>query len=102
MILLFGVQCRGIKKEPPVVRAALCTYLGVVLLYSHSCHPNRKLILNNKDRKEDDNYDGEKRYIHWLKVFRPIIGRNENPSRGKILYLTHKFKIGMASFFRLN
>jgi hypothetical protein len=43
------------KKEPPVVRAALCFYSGVLVLRSHLCHPNRKLILNNKDRKDDNN-----------------------------------------------
>ena len=51
------------KKEPPVVRAALCFYSGVLVLHSHLCHPNRKLILNNKDDKQDDN-KGEADHIH--------------------------------------
>ena len=42
-----------------MVRAALCTYSGVLLFHSHLCHPNGKLILNNKDRKKDDNNKGE-------------------------------------------
>jgi hypothetical protein len=42
------------KKEPPVVRAALCFYSGVLFFHSHLCHPNQKLILNNKDDKKDD------------------------------------------------
>jgi len=69
-----------------VVRAALCTYLGVLLLHSHLCHPNRKLILNNKDRKKDDNNKGEAeiRTHVGFKVFRPIIGLIANKSRANL------------------
>ena len=53
------------KKEPPVVRAALCFYSGVLVLHSHLCHPNRNYILNNKDDNKDDN-KGEIQCTHGL------------------------------------
>ncbi len=37
------------------------------LFYSHRSHPNQKLILNNKDRKDYyNNREAEQRRIHWL------------------------------------
>lgn len=37
-----------------------------VLLFSHLCHPNQNLILNNKDRKDDYNNEAEQIIIHKL------------------------------------
>jgi len=37
-----------------------------VLLRSHLCHPNHKLILKNKDRKDDYNNEAEQICIHKL------------------------------------
>jgi hypothetical protein len=40
---------------------------GVLLFHSDRCHPNRKLILNNKDRnKDDDNQGNGQIWIHVL------------------------------------
>ena len=38
------------------------------LLYSHRCHPNRKLILNNKDRKDDYNNGEREDRVHGLVI----------------------------------
>ena len=74
-----------IIKEPPMVRAALCIYAGVLLLHSHRCHPNHKLILNNKDCKKDDNNKGEiEDWIHMGCRFRSIIGLFGNKSRDSL------------------
>jgi hypothetical protein len=48
-VLSFG------NKKPPVVRAAPCICLGVLVLHSHRCHPNRNQVLKNKDHNNDDN-----------------------------------------------
>ena len=58
------------KKKPPHLVGAACTFLDqVCLLSSHRCHPNRKLILNNKDRNKDDNKGEIKHgWIHGLLI----------------------------------
>jgi hypothetical protein len=38
------------------------------LLYSHRCHPNRKLSFNNKDAGKDDNKGEAEDRIHWLVI----------------------------------
>ncbi len=37
-----------------------------VLFHSHRCHPNRKLILNNKDHNKDD--DNNRESLVWVHV----------------------------------
>ena len=78
-VLNFGKQ-----KEPPVVRAALCTYLGVCLLHSHRCHPNRKWILNNKDRKKDDDNESEKICVHLALGISPDYRQKQESVKGQI------------------
>jgi hypothetical protein len=56
----------SVTKEPPVVRAALCIYLGVILvLRSHRCHPNHVYVLNNKDCNKDDNKGEAEDQVHF-------------------------------------
>ena len=52
------------------------------LLYSHRSHPNRKLILNNKDHKYYyNNGEAEQRCIHWL-VTSPDYRRKRKSVKG--------------------
>jgi hypothetical protein len=55
-----------ITKEPPLVGVALVFMFleEVCLLHLHLCHPNHKLILNNKDRKKDDNNKDRRNRVH--------------------------------------
>ncbi len=53
----------------------------VSLFHSHRCRPNRKLVLKNKDRNNNDKDEGEEGRIHHICKFRPIIGAFENKSR---------------------
>jgi hypothetical protein len=50
-------------------------FLQVCLFCSHRSHPNRQLVLKNKDRNNNDKDEGGENSLHGLfKVFRPIIG----------------------------
>jgi len=53
----------GIKKAALWLGGSRLFRVGV-LLRSHLCHPNHKLILNNKDRKDDYKDETEQICIH--------------------------------------
>jgi len=56
--------------------------LQVWLFFSHRCHPNRNLVLKNKDRNNNDKDEVGEKGLHSLsQVFRSIIGAFENTSR---------------------
>lgn len=72
-----------VTKKPPVVRAALCICLGVcyfLTLTGAILTENRSLIIRTAIRMTIR--EREKVAFIWLWVFRPIIGRNGNKSRG--------------------
>ena len=65
------------QKKPP--GWAACTSLaGVFLLHSHLGHPNRKLVLKNKDRNNNDKDEAGEKSLHdlsWVSPdYRPFRG----------------------------
>ncbi len=71
-----------VTKKPPVVRAALCVYAGVCYFFTLTgaiLTTNRSLIIRTTIRTTIR--ERLKIGFIWLQVFRPIIGRNVNPSR---------------------
>ena len=49
----------------------------------HLGHPNRKLVLKNKDRNNNDKDEAGEKSLHNFLRFRPIIGLFEDKSRAK-------------------
>ena len=71
----------GNKKAAPGW-GGLCFSKLVSLFHSHRCHPNRQLVLKNKDRNNNDKDEGGENCLHdFFRVFRPIIGAFEDKSR---------------------
>jgi hypothetical protein len=67
-----------------MVRAALCTYEGVCYFFTLTVAiptENRSLIIIRTARTTIIR-EGLKTVFIWFWIFRPIIGRNGNPSRG--------------------
>ncbi len=63
------------------------------LFYSHRSHPNQKLILNNKDRKDYyNNREAEQRCIHWL-VTSHDYRRKRKSVKGSIFRFGHKERL---------
>jgi hypothetical protein len=44
----------------------LSFFLQVCLFCSHRCHPNRQLVLKNKDRNNNDKDEGRENGLHGL------------------------------------
>jgi len=61
----------GYKKSRPVWLGGSCLQVWFAsLLYSHRCRLNHKEVLNNKDRKNDDNKgEGQQMCRHRLVYF---------------------------------
>ena len=80
---LLSIVRFGYKKSRPWL-GRLFAFTQVLFLHSHLCHPNHKQVLNNKDRKKDDNKGEAEDRVHLAVGISPDYRQKQKSVKGLV------------------